>query len=52
MTIQVGLVGNGGIILASDLRVSADIRIIEEHEGNVAYIGDLYRKIEFVSAPV
>jgi hypothetical protein len=47
MTIQVGLVGNGGIILASDLRVSADIRIMEEHEGNVAYIGDLHRKIEF-----
>jgi hypothetical protein len=47
MTFQVGLIGNGGIILASDLRITTEGSIKEESEGTMAYIGELGRKIEF-----
>jgi hypothetical protein len=47
MTIQVGLIGNGGIVLASDRRVTAkDLKVGEELVGYAAYIGKLETKIE------
>ncbi|MDR3738532.1 MAG: hypothetical protein P4L40_05885 [Terracidiphilus sp.] len=47
MTFQVGLIGNGGIVLASDTRITIDGSIQEESEGSAAYIGESGRKIEF-----
>jgi len=47
MTFQVGLIGDGGIILGSDLRITTDGSIREEDEGSAAYVGELGRKIEF-----
>jgi hypothetical protein len=48
MTIQVGLIGNGGIVLASDRRITAnDVKVGEELVGYAAYIGKLETKIEF-----
>ncbi len=47
MTLQVGMIGIGGIILAGDLKESNDIAIRGEREGNVADAGRLKNKIEF-----
>ena len=47
MTMQVGLVGRAGIILASDLRITTSVSMKEEQEDNVAYLGRHGRKIEF-----
>jgi hypothetical protein len=47
MTMQVGLIGDGGIVLASDRRITAsDVKVGEELTGYAAFIGKLETKIE------
>ena len=47
MTVQVGLTGNGGIVLASDRRLTAgDVKIGEDLVGYAAYTGKLETKIQ------